>query len=72
MTQITEAVKSILADDRCEISAELTNQLHACNEDHPWGRGRSSAERKLDALFAVAQAKYVPVTLLRNLERSRA
>lgn len=66
----TEAIKAILEDDRCEMSAELVNQLHGCCNGHPFAEGKSHADRKLDALFTVAQARYVPVTLKRNLEKS--
>lgn len=65
---VTEAVKAILEDDRCEMSAEIINQLHGATSDHPFGKNKTPEARKLDALFAVAQARYVPVVLQRQLE----
>lgn len=68
---VTTAVKAILADDRCEISAELVNELHGCCASHPLAEGKSAEQRKMDAIFAVAQAKYVPAKLCFNLERTK-
>lgn len=65
---LTTAIKEILADERCEMNAELVNQLHGCCSSHPFAKGKSAEERKLDALAAVAQAKHVPANLRFKLE----
>ena len=68
--RLTTAVKEILADERCEMNAELVNQLHGCCSSHPFAKGKNAEERKLDAMLAVAQAKYVPANLRFKLERT--
>ena len=54
--------------DGAKLSAEAHNALHGATSTHPWCKGKSLAQRKLEVLFATA-GRQVNRVALHKIER---
>lgn len=71
MTTLNEAIAMIQADENARLSADARNALHAATYGHPWCKGKTIEDRKLEVRFAVA-GRGVYGRTMQLVERARA
>ena len=71
MDDIDEIIREIQTHPDTELSAEARNTLHGCTSSHPWCRGKSRADRIVEARMAIA-GRSVHARLAFRLERAPA